>query len=151
MMNLLVNTPTGKQELLTIGPGGGYFDASRVIWDTRTDGALPSITLGGMVRNGDALAFDQARMDQHTAASAPPVPQAVTMRQARLALLGAGLLTTVNAAITGMSGAAGDAARIEWEFSSEVRRQQPLVLALAPALSLSDAQLDALFVAAAAL
>jgi hypothetical protein len=67
MNTILVNAPTGKQELITIGPGGGYFDASRVIWDTRTDGALPAITLGGMVRNGNALAFDQARMDEHLA------------------------------------------------------------------------------------
>ena len=66
-MNILVNAPSGRQELITIGPGGGYFDAARVIWDTRTDGALPSITLGGMVRNGDALTFDQARMDEHLA------------------------------------------------------------------------------------
>ena len=69
-MNLLVDTPSGKQELVIIGPGGGYFDPSRVVWDTRTDGALPDINLGGMVRSGNSLAFDQARMDQHTAAQA---------------------------------------------------------------------------------
>jgi hypothetical protein len=80
-----------------------------------------------------------------------PVPSAVTMRQARLALMGAGMLDSVNGAIAAMTGAQGDAARIEWEFSSEVRRHQPLVLALAPALGLTDVQLDELFVAAAAL
>lgn len=82
---------------------------------------------------------------------APEVPQAVTMRQARLALLGAGLLSSVNTAVASMPGAQGEAARIEWEFSSEVRRTQPLVLAMGPMLGLTDAQLDALFVAAAAL
>ena len=82
---------------------------------------------------------------------APEVPQAVTMRQARLALLGAGLLSSVNTAVASMTGEQGDAARIEWEFSSEVRRTQPLVLAMGPILGLTDAQLDALFVAAAAL
>lgn len=66
-MNLLVNTPTGKQELITIGVGGGYFDESRIVWDTRTDGPLPAITLGGMVRSGNTLSFDQARMDEHLA------------------------------------------------------------------------------------
>lgn len=80
-----------------------------------------------------------------------PVPQAVTMRQARLALYGASLLQTVNDAIAAMTGAQGEAARIEWEFSSEVRRNQPLVIALAPALGLTDAQIDQLFITAAAL
>lgn len=79
------------------------------------------------------------------------IPQAVTMRQARLALLGDGLLATVNSTIAAMAGAAGEAARIEWEFSNEVQRHQPLVLALGPTLGLSAAQLDALFIAAAAL
>lgn len=84
-------------------------------------------------------------------AVAPVVPAAITMRQARLVLLGAGKLGTVNALIAGMPGAQGEAARIEWEFSSEVRRQQPLILALAPALGLTTAQIDALFVAGGAL
>ena len=79
------------------------------------------------------------------------VPQAVTMRQARLALLGAGMLSAVNAAIAAMPGTQGEAARIEWEFSSEVKRAQPLVMALGGALSLTPDQLDGLFTAAAAL
>jgi len=79
------------------------------------------------------------------------VPTKVTMRQARRALLAAGLLTQVNAAIAGMTGAAGDAARIDWEFSSEVQRNWPLVAALQPALDLTDAQLDSLFLAASQL
>lgn len=82
---------------------------------------------------------------------AEPVPAAVTMRQARLALLQAGMLATVNSAIAAMPGDAGAAARIEWEFSSEVQRQKPLVLSLAPLLNLSAAQLDALFIQASKL
>lgn len=83
----------------------------------------------------------------------PPsdVPQAVTMRQARLALLAANMLTTVNTAIAGMSGAEGEAARIEWEYAQEVRRDSALVQSLIPALGMNDAALDALFTAAAAL
>ena len=80
-----------------------------------------------------------------------PVPEVVTMRQARLALLGAGMLTQVNTAVANMPGAAGDAARIEWEFSSTVERNRPLVLSLIAALGLTDAQLDDLFRQAAAL
>lgn len=80
----------------------------------------------------------------------PPsdVPQAVTMRQARLALLGAGLLAQVNTAVANMPGADGDAARIEWEYAQEVRRDSPLVAALSATFSWTSAQLDDLFVLA---
>lgn len=80
-----------------------------------------------------------------------PVPTAVTMRQARLALLGAGLLAQVNAAIASMAGAEGEAARIEWEYALEVRRDSPLVAGLSAALGLTDEALDNLYRAAAGL
>ena len=50
-----------------MGEGGGYFDLSRVLWDERKDGPMPDITLGGMVRTGAVLEFDQPRMDAHLA------------------------------------------------------------------------------------
>jgi hypothetical protein len=81
----------------------------------------------------------------------PVVPLSITMRQARLALMGAGLLTTVNNAVAAMTGAEGDAARIEWEFSSAVERNKPLVAGLSAALGLSTAQVDALFITATTL
>ena len=80
-----------------------------------------------------------------------PIPVAVTMRQARLALLGAGVLTTADAAIAAMPGIEGEAARIEWEYAHEARRDAALVASMAAALSLTDWQLDALFVTAAGL
>ena len=73
------------------------------------------------------------------------VPEVVTMRQARLVLLGADLLAQVNAAVANMSGAEGDAARIEWEYAQEVRRDSPLVAALSAAFGWTGAQLDDLF------
>ena len=73
------------------------------------------------------------------------VPEVVTMRQARLALLGAGLLAQVNTAVANMPGAEGDAARIEWEYAQEVRRDSPLVAALSAAFDWTSAQLDDLF------
>jgi hypothetical protein len=109
------------------------------------------------------LLEDQSRGKQITAgedgnpvAVTPPapevtIPRAVTMRQARLALLQAGKLVDVNAAIASMAGAAGEAARIEWEYSQEVHRDRALVKSLAPVLGMTDAQLDSLFIAAAAL
>lgn len=81
----------------------------------------------------------------------PPAPSAVTMRQARLALLHAGLLTSVNQAVAAMPGSDGEVARIEWEFSGTAVRNSPLVQALASDLGLTSVQLDDLFELAAAL
>ena len=71
---------------------------------------------------------------------APLVPRAVTMRQARLALLGAGKLAAVDAAINGMAEPTKSAARIEWEYSGEVQRHNGFVAALGPALGLKLVQ-----------
>ena len=81
----------------------------------------------------------------------PAAPSSVTMRQARLALLGAGLLDAVAAAIAALPSPQKEAAQIEWEYSQVVERNRPFVLTLGYALGLTDAQLDALFIAAAAL
>lgn len=77
-----------------------------------------------------------------------PVPQEVTMAQARLALLGAGLLDKVAAALAALPSPQKEAAQIEWEYRPTVLRTSALVVALAPALSMSSAQLDELFIAA---
>ena len=73
------------------------------------------------------------------------------MRQARLALLGAGKLAAVDAAINGMPEPNKSAARIEWEYSNEVQRHNGFVSALGPALGMTSAQIDQLFIAAAKL
>lgn len=83
-------------------------------------------------------------------AQAVSVP-AVTPRQARLALLAAGKLAAVDAALAAMPGAAGEAARITWEFALEIRRDDPLIVSMAGALGLSDEALDGLFAQAAGL
>lgn len=95
------------------------------------------------------LVMTDAEMD--AIRNAPVVPRAVTMRQARLALLGAGALAGVDAAINAMPEPTRSAARIEWEYSQEVQRHNGFVAALGPALGMSSAQIDALFVAAAKL
>ena len=99
----------------------------------------------------------QALMDEVAATYVPPppappyVPQAVTMRQARLALLGAGLLSTVQAAIAALTSPQKEAAEIEWEYAQEVQRNHGLVPAMAQALGMTESQIDDLFIAAAAL
>ena len=82
MSKLLVNTPTGLQELIEVGEGGGYFDASRVLWDERIDGVLPSITVGGMVRQGNQLVFNsQLFAEYETKLAVINTPSAPTKEQ----------------------------------------------------------------------
>ena len=80
-----------------------------------------------------------------------PAPEAVTARQARLALLGAGKLAMVEGALAQIPGVQGEAARIEWEYATDIRRDSPLIGALAPMLGLTSEQVDGLFRAAAGL
>ncbi|MDR2551465.1 MAG: hypothetical protein LBD10_14840 [Desulfobulbus sp.] len=75
----------------------------------------------------------------------PTVPISVTPRQARLALLAAGLLEPVETAIAGLSGPEGEAARISWNYATEVRRDDPLLGQITGALELTEAQIDNLF------
>lgn len=81
----------------------------------------------------------------------PPVPEVVTMRQARLALLQAGKLNDVDAAINALASPQKEEAQISWEYSTEVRRDSDLVKQLAPGLGLDDVALDALFTQASKL
>lgn len=75
------------------------------------------------------------------------VPAAVEMRQARLALLGAGLLDKVDAAIAGMD----RATQIAWEFADPVHRDSATLAGIAAGLGLTSKQVDDLFRSAAAL
>lgn len=79
------------------------------------------------------------------------VPEAVSARQARLALLAAGKLGDIETALNGLSSPAREAALIEWEYAAEIRRDSPLVSALAPELDLDDEAVDSLFIAASIL
>lgn len=78
----------------------------------------------------------------------PPEPSVVvtvvSMRQARLALLNGGLLDAVDVAVAGAS----QADRITWEFATEVRRDDPLVVSIGGALGLTETDIDNLFAAA---
>lgn len=94
---------------------------------------------------------DFVQMQADEMALRDTAPKVISMRQARLALLGAGLLPGVDAAIAAMTGTEGDAARIEWEYAQEVRRDSPLLAGMIAALGLTTEQVDGLFVAAAGL
>jgi hypothetical protein len=82
----------------------------------------------------------------------PQIPSIVTMRQARLALLQAGLLDQVQAALEAIPDpVARQAALIEWEYGMTVDRNLPLITTLSATLNLTSAQVDQLFIAASQL
>lgn len=79
------------------------------------------------------------------------IPREVTMRQARQALILAGLDEAVEAAIDAIPGTAGKLARAEWNNSQVVQRSRPLVSQLGDAIGLTPKQIDDLFITAATL
>ena len=102
------------------------------------DAAPPPI--GSTYKNG---VFTPPKVDP------PPVvvPESVTPRQVRLLLLSQGLLDQVEAMIAQQD----QATKITWEFASEFRRDNPILLALAQNLGLTQGQIDEFFIAAAAI
>lgn len=74
----------------------------------------------------------------------PRVPEVVTPRQFRLAVVAAGIaLGDIESALAGNA-----AALVEWEYASEFRRDHPMISQLAAGFGLGAAELDALFIAA---
>lgn len=126
-------------------------DAGRVVNHAEADSDFAAGQ--GWVPAADSRIGDLWDGSVFTSPPAPPVPVpvAVTMRQARLALLHAGKLAAVTAAISGLPSPQKEAAQIEWEYSQEVQRHNGFVAQLGPVLGLDAAALDALFVAAAGL
>ena len=104
--------------------------------DTNIDGVL------GVYLQADweTMRDDEMRMRN-------PVPQQVTMRQARLELLTRALLDDVEAVIT----AAGREAQIQWEYASVVERSNPVIAIVQQQQGMTDAQIDDLFREAAKL
>lgn len=81
-----------------------------------------------------------------------PVPSAVSMRQARLALLALGVLDEVENILASIPDPTARAeAEIAWEYSTVVERTHPLIDLLSPALGLDAAAVDAMFRQAATL
>lgn len=64
----------------------------------------------------------------------------ITMRQARLYLLGAGLLEQVDSIVS-----QNEAWKIEWEYATDVVKNSQLVVALSNQLGLSSEAIDVMF------
>lgn len=106
--------------------------------------------LDGLADGMDAMTPEEVEAHINPSLESSP-PNVVTMRQARLALFGAGLLGGVESAIDALEEPQRTAARIEWDYSSEVYRNKPFVAVLSQSLGLSEHDLDGLFLAASAL
>ena len=145
MAKLLVNSPSGEQRLIEIDDSGWYFDESLVIWDSRADGDLPEdIELGKMVREGNQLIKQSDFLPEHAAfMRSQLVPVKITKRQARLALLDAGLLDSVDSFVATKS----QEVQIYWNDSQEIYRFHPLIITFAEQFGLTVTQVDDLFIA----
>jgi len=78
-----------------------------------------------------------------------PIPQTVTMRQARLALNAAGKLALIQPAIDAMPEPQHTVANIEWSSASVVERGSAFTQAMGAAIGLDAAAIDQLFIQAA--
>ncbi len=83
----------------------------------------------------------QKRMEQYDTSG---VPYAISARQAKLALLEAGLLEKIEEVIQQMD----KQTQIAWEYATEFSRNNPLLLARATSLKLSREAIDNLYVKA---
>lgn len=76
------------------------------------------------------------------------IPKSITARQARLALLQIGKLADVTAAIANLQSPMKEQVEIEWEYATEIYRNNGFVDTLGSALRLNKVALDDLFIAA---
>lgn len=93
----------------------------------------------------DATAEEIAQMEAD--AAHVPVPRAVTALQFMLALQAAGKLTDAETAVAGAS----DAVKITWARMTIAERADATLVSMAGGLGMSSEDIDALFIAAAAL
>lgn len=122
-----------------------YFkDANNTVYAYESDGSQDAFIKPGLVP------ITQSQVDALLAVPVA-VPTVISMRQAQQALLQSGHLDQVEAYINSMTGTAGKSAQIDWRTSREVRRDYPLVAAIAAAIPLTSQQLDDLFTLAATL
>lgn len=110
-------------------------------WDAAT---------GRMVER-NCTPLERAEIDSRRNAP-PPVPQVVTRRQARQALMLANLLDQVDPLIAAISDPTDRSlAQIWWADALDFDRNHPLVIQIGAGLGLDSSDLDALFIQAAGL
>lgn len=94
----------------------------------------------------------ETKLATYLAAPTALVPELVTARQLRLAILMSGMsLQTVADAIATLESPHREIAEVEWEYATTVERNNPLVDMVAAANGLSSEQIDSFFGLAATL
>lgn len=141
-------------DTLEVGPYRRYEQAPQPAFDPGTQRIEPSNTITERtgqpwLRAWDVIALTPAEIE---AAQKARVPQSVTRRQVRQALLLAGLLDNVQPAIDSIADPVQRSmAQIEWDDSQQFERKRPLLVSLAAGLGLGEEALDNLFIQAAQL
>lgn len=80
------------------------------------------------------------------------MPQELTPRQVRLAMLGAGLdLSQIDTMIAGLDEPQKSQVKIMWEYSTVFLRKDPILNGFAEQLGLSQEDVDNLFIAGASI
>lgn len=123
--------------VIAVGPDGLPED-----WPVPPDQTLVRQDGGQIGGTWDGQAFHPPE----STPAAPAAPDRVNNSQMREALRRAGLLGAINGFIAGLG---SEEAEIAWEYGNEIFRVSPLVQAAQAALSLSDEQVDQLFITAA--
>ena len=78
--------------------------------------------------------------------------RSVTPRQMRIALVMSGIsISNIEAVINSLPEPDQSVVRITWEYSVEFQRNNPLIASMGPALGLTTAQIEQLFILAATL
>jgi len=120
----------------------------RPVGDVVTEGQPEKQADGTWQQTWNVREFTPEEIEQQRLAS---VPQSITPRQARLALLNAGLLSQVDPAIESLESPAKEQAQIEWEYATSIERESEWINQLGSALGLDSAGIDDLFVQASKL
>jgi hypothetical protein len=142
MCKLLVKLPTGEQSIEVIDSTGEYFDRSRIMWDTRTQGEMPEVEVGKMdVIDGELVNTGEYLEDHAAAIYAKTVPLEVPMTAAREALIESGLFDVIDQFMSTQS----QIDRMWWDKSTTIFRAFPLVETARLALGLTQTQIDDLF------
>lgn len=129
---------------------GGFYDATINKSIPADAVAITSAEYAALLAGqseGKRITSDAQGRPVLAAALASGVPQVVSKFQAKAALHAAGLLASVDAMMA--DPATPTVAKLAWTDAQEFRRTSPTVAAMAGALGLDDAALDALFTAAA--
>lgn len=143
-----IRSVTGEYDEIDTETGRAAPKGTKRIAAADLAGALPDAA--AMLAAVDAAHAERDSLAAQLAAIQPKatvdgVPQSVTPYQARVALSRAGLLNSVEAAV---SQANGEMA-IAWEYATTIERNSPFIVQLGTAIGLTSQQIDDLFVTAA--